>query len=262
MVLFSIIIPTYNQANLLKVALDSLIEQSYKKWEAIVIDNFSNDSTQLVINSYKDKRIRSFKLRNDGIIAASRNHGIKKSKGEYICFLDSDDFWFSNKLEVINKLIPKGYNFISNGEIWINEKNKKRIKNYDNSDKTLYKRLLLLGNNLSTSAITIERKLLLNNNCFYTNANFIGIEDYDLWLRIARDKGKNYFAIKQPLGVFRIHKEGNSRKLKRQLLSEINVLRSHFKNTNRVFILTNIFLNLRILKTFITYFIFGNLKNL
>ena len=256
MTFFSIIIPTYNQGNLLSECLNSLQLQTFQNWEAIIIDNYSIDNTQNIIDNYKDERIKSFKFRNNGIIAASRNYGIKRSKGEYICFLDSDDYWFANKLEVINKLIPEGYNFISNGEIWIKNKNKKCQKTYQNSNEKLYRRLLFIGNNLSTSAITIERKLLLKNKCFSTQEAINGIEDYDLWLRIAKDENKKYYSIKQTLGVFRIHQEGNSKKLKRQLKSEINVLKSHFSKLRHQNVFINIVFFLRIIKTFIRYSIF------
>ncbi len=261
MTLFSIIIPTYNQGNLLSDCLNSLICQTYKKWEAIIIDNFSNDNTQTIIKSFCDKRINSYQINNDGIIAVSRNFGIDKSKGEYICFLDSDDYWFDNKLEVISKLINNGYNFISNGEVWIKDGKRKCLKKYKNHDHNLHKRLLFLGNNLSTSGITVERKLLLRNKGFCTNKNFRGIEDYELWLRLANDESRKYFSISEPLGIFRIHNRGNSRNLKRQLSSEINVLKYHLRINKKNLSLLNLsYLFIRIMKLFINYILKGNLK--
>ena len=89
----SVVIPTYNHAKFLGKALESVIYQTYRNWEVIVIDNKSTDGTRQVIENYKDPRIQYFKISNDGIIAKSRNLGINVAKGEWIAFLDSDDWW-------------------------------------------------------------------------------------------------------------------------------------------------------------------------
>jgi glycosyltransferase involved in cell wall biosynthesis len=80
--LISVIIPTYNHANFLGKALESVIQQTYNNWEAIVVDNQSTDETNQIINKYSDPRIQYFKISNNGIIAKSRNLGINNSKGE------------------------------------------------------------------------------------------------------------------------------------------------------------------------------------
>ena len=80
----------------LKRAVNSVLDQSFKNWELIVIDNFSKDNTKKMIQNFKNSKIKFFQIKNKGIIARSRNFGIKKSKGEYLAFLDSDDFWIKN----------------------------------------------------------------------------------------------------------------------------------------------------------------------
>ena len=97
-ILISIILPTFNHAKFLKKAIESVISQSYINWELIIIDNNSTDETFDIINSYSDRRIRYSKIQNNGVIAASRNHGISLSNGSWIAFLDSDDWWTKNKL--------------------------------------------------------------------------------------------------------------------------------------------------------------------
>ena len=72
-ILFSIVIPTYNHAEFLKIALTSVVNQSYKNWEAIVVDNNSTDDSIEIINSLNDKRIKNISIHNNGVIAASRN---------------------------------------------------------------------------------------------------------------------------------------------------------------------------------------------
>ena len=83
---FSVIIPNYNQANYLRKAILSVLKQSYKNFEIIVIDNNSTDHSKEVVNSFHNPKIRLFDINNNGIISKSRNLGISKSKGEWICF--------------------------------------------------------------------------------------------------------------------------------------------------------------------------------
>jgi len=96
--LVSVVIPTYNHALFLERALRSVIDQTYSNWEAIVIDNHSNDNTDEVVASFIDKRIKLLKIHNHGSIAKSRNLGINTAKGKWIAFLDSDDLWYKEKL--------------------------------------------------------------------------------------------------------------------------------------------------------------------
>ena len=98
--LVSVIMPTYNHAHFLGNALQSLLDQTYTNWEAIIIDNHSEDATDEVVRGFADPRITLLKIHNNGVIAASRNMGIRAAKGKWIAFLDSDDWWSSNKLHV------------------------------------------------------------------------------------------------------------------------------------------------------------------
>jgi len=97
---FSVIITTYNRASLLLRAIQSLMNQTEKNWEAIIVDDGSTDNTQNCIQAYlkKDKRVQYFKLEHVGAVAA-KNKAIELSKGIYVTFLDSDDEYKSNHLE-------------------------------------------------------------------------------------------------------------------------------------------------------------------
>ena len=103
---FSIVIPTFNQSNFLKEALNSVFNQDFKNFEVIVIDNYSSDETNKIIRTYKKKIIYK-KIKNNGVIAKSRNLGIKKSRGKWIAFLDSDDLWSKNKLHKVYNYLKK-----------------------------------------------------------------------------------------------------------------------------------------------------------
>ncbi len=95
--LISIVFPTYTRAKFLPQSINSVINQDYQNWELLIIDNNSTDDTDLVVEKYGDSRVKLYKINNEGLIGKSRNLGIKHSKGEWIAFLDSDDWWFENK---------------------------------------------------------------------------------------------------------------------------------------------------------------------
>ena len=96
--LVSVIVTTYNRKELLKETIDSILNQTFKDFELIVVDNYSNYDFLSYMKSFNDSRIRAFQNQNDGIIAVNRNVGIKKAKGEYIAFCDDDDYWDKDKL--------------------------------------------------------------------------------------------------------------------------------------------------------------------
>ena len=105
---FSVIIPTFNRAYCLERAIDSVLNQSFKDFELIIVDDGSTDDTVEVLKKYQNK-ISYIKTKNLGVSHA-RNVGIKKSRGEWIALLDSDDEWHENKLELQNKFISENPN--------------------------------------------------------------------------------------------------------------------------------------------------------
>ena len=113
--LVSVVIPTFNHAPLLKIALQSVIAQTFTNWEAIVVNNFSTDATVEVVESFNDSRIKLINFSNNGVIAASRNVGIKMATASYIAFLDSDDIWYPEKLQKCSEQIFAGHNFVNHG---------------------------------------------------------------------------------------------------------------------------------------------------
>lgn len=97
--LVSIIMPSYNTAPYIAESIQSVIDQTYKDWELIIVDDCSTDNTDEVITSLHDERIRYFKNERNGGAAVSRNKALRKAKGKWIAFLDSDDLWNPEKLE-------------------------------------------------------------------------------------------------------------------------------------------------------------------
>ena len=97
--LVSVVVATYNRADLISETLDSILNQTYKIFELIVVDDGSSDNTEEIVKNYSDSRLKYIKTDNWGGPARPRNIGIRESKGEYIAFCDNDDLWEKNKLE-------------------------------------------------------------------------------------------------------------------------------------------------------------------
>lgn len=100
----SIIIPTYNRANVIKRAIDSVLRQTYDSYEVVVVDDGSTDETESVIAGIQDARIRYIALKENQGVAHARNIGIREARYDYIAFLDSDDEWLLDKLELQMRL--------------------------------------------------------------------------------------------------------------------------------------------------------------
>ena len=115
MVVFSVVIPTYNRAELLPRSIESVLGQTFNDFELIVVDDGSTDSTKEVVKSYEDNRIVYIKHSENWNGSAARNTGIKNSQGKYIAFLDSDDEWHPEKLELqFSQLQDRPDNWVAN----------------------------------------------------------------------------------------------------------------------------------------------------
>ena len=199
---FSIIIPTYNRANFIRKTIESVLNQTFTDFELIIIDDGSTDNTKEVITSIKDNRIRYYKKKNEerGI---ARNFGVKKSKGKYINFVDSDDILYNNHLQTAFDII-QNHNFpIFNLDYDVKNTKGENI-NYNKTNKLphVLNKKLLKGNIISINALIIIRKIF-NEFSFYEDRLFIGGEDWLLWLKIS-SKYDIYF-INEKTSAFYIH---------------------------------------------------------
>lgn len=103
---FSIVIPAYNRAYILPRTIQSVLNQQFTDWELIIIDDGSKDNTAEVVKEYKDPRIQ-YHYQNNSERSAARNHGIRRSAGQYICFLDSDDEFLPDHLSGLYQIIER-----------------------------------------------------------------------------------------------------------------------------------------------------------
>ena len=200
----SIIIPTFNRAKELKRAISSIYSQTFTDWEVIVVDNNSNDGTYEYIKNIDNNKIRFFSIQNDGVIASSRNLGINNAQGKYIAFLDSDDWWDPNKLEISIKYLINGasivyhdlYRVKKSQQIFHFRKSKTR-----NLSRPVFDDLLANGWALNNSSVVILRSLLEQIGGLSINKNLVGAEDYDAWLKISQ-LTEDFIRIPKTLGYY------------------------------------------------------------
>ena len=123
--LVSIIMPSWNTARWIGESIESVVNQTYKNWELIIVDDCSTDNTDEVVASYNDKRIRFFKNDVNSGAAVTRNRAISQANGEWIAFLDSDDLWKPEKLEkMVDFMTSNHYSFAYHNYEKINEDSK------------------------------------------------------------------------------------------------------------------------------------------
>ncbi|MDC0546330.1 glycosyltransferase [Gammaproteobacteria bacterium] len=196
----SVIMPTFNREVLLKRAIDSVLMQSITSFELLIVDNFSTDNTEEMISSYNDRRILYFKNRNNGVIANSRNYGIKLAKGNYVAFLDSDDWWEPNKLEKSLSKLNKFDADLVYHDCYIRGKDINKKTHCRQLDNPAYYDLVLNGNTLVTSSVVIKKESF--KDIYFSESTLkAGWEDYDLWIKLAK-KGLKFLHINQPLANY------------------------------------------------------------
>ena len=199
----SVIIPVYNTEKYLKECLDSVVNQSLKEIEIICIDDNSSDNSLQILKEYaqKDNRIKIIENKSNLGAGPSRNKGIKLAKGEYIGFLDSDDFYFNNNcLEEIFKK-NNGYNYDVIGSNHINYNQKEQniyIVSLFNKEKlTNYKELQY---HYDFWSYFYKKDLIINNNIFFPN--YLRYEDPPWFLRVIL-KSNNIFMSNIITNVYR-----------------------------------------------------------
>ena len=180
---FSIILPTFNREHFVEVAIKSVISQTYKNWELIIVDDGSTDNTNSVVNNYKklDNRIKYIYQINSERSAA-RNNGINHSNGDWICFLDSDDIYHINHLEEFCNLIKKNngnkglyFSGLSYGE-YSDDLEEYNMSYYNNLE-------FVLLNTIGTPRGCVSKEILKKHQ--FDEKIKIG-EDKELWSRISQ----------------------------------------------------------------------------
>ena len=215
--------PTYNRGYCLVDTIQSVLSQTYREWELLVVDNMSRDNTKDVIESFEDARIKMIQIQNHGVIAISRNCGIAAASGELISFMDSDDPWLPEKLKVSVSLIESGMDFVYHDLYLTDGKDRSRDRTTKVSrrlKRNVLEDLITNGNGINTSSVVTKTELVRRVNGFSESRGLIGIEDYDLWVRLAEVTDK-FGLISSPMGYYTMDGSGtlNRELVERSLLS-------------------------------------------
>ena len=189
-VYFSIIIPLYNKQDYIKQTIESVLKQTVESFEVLVIDDGSTDDSANVVASIADSRVRLIKQVNKGVSAA-RNNGIREATGKYVCFLDADDMWSNNFLEVVKNLFTKfpnaGFVCPSYKVDYGNRILRPRWRGVDLDKDGLVTDFYEMATApfwiCNSSCIAIKREVLLNLDYWFPENETV-YEDFDLWIRL------------------------------------------------------------------------------
>lgn len=198
--LISIVTPSYNSSNYILKTIESVLIQTYEDWELIIVDDCSTDSSCEIIQSFidSDSRIKLIKQDQNGGAAAARNTGIEHAKGQFIAFLDSDDYWHPEKLEKqlkyfeqydVDVVFSEYYRFNSSGIIGKVSVPQQEINFND----------LLKGNCIGNLTGIYNFK-----KHFKTRQRKVGAEDYLFWLEIFSKQNVKGIGISEPLAYYRV----------------------------------------------------------
>jgi len=239
----SIICPTYNSSDFISKTIESILDQTYSKFEIIFSDDGSRDETINILEKFKirfqEKKIsvRIIKNKHKGP-GFARNEAIKVASYEWIAFIDSDDLWTKDKLKEAAQEIKKdsSINCVLHRQIFLKQNKKQKYFDFDkyyNFNK-LVKNQLFKSNFFAMSTVVMKKKLVIENGGF--NEFFQNAQDYDLWLRIG-----NSFKIKiikKYLG-YNLERTGNitSRSYHRKFKNIFCILYQNKKDVNYLIVL-------------------------
>lgn len=218
--LVTVIIPTYNRAQLVTKAIESVLDQTYSNLEILVIDDHSTDNTKEIIEKIDDDRIKYLLNERTKGAQGARNTGLIKAKGEWIAFLDSDDIWLENKLQIqVTQLIKKNKQFCHSN--WYVENGNKTTVHKKNINNILKINYIGTFSSVVLSKGLIEKIGLLDEN-------LESCQDWDYWIRVCQHVKPLY--IDKPLLVYVKFSSNNISKNKNNRIQGRRKIYNKFKN--------------------------------
>lgn len=227
----SVIIPVYNGEKYIAEALDSALNQTFTDYEVIVVNDGSVDSTEDIVANYVQKhpeKIFYFYQKNRGL-AAARNAAIHYSKGKYLALLDADDRWLPERLEETVKVMENDstvglvhsniIRFSDNGVLDIPKRKTKYLNGM------IFNHIFLRDAHIACPTVLIRRSSLDELGMFDENLSYLGCEDRDLWLRIARHSKVSY--IDKVLAYYRINANSMSHNQDKMHKARLYVVDKH-----------------------------------
>lgn len=198
--LVSVVIPTYNRGYCIDKAIHSVLMQKYIYIEVLVCDDGSTDNTQKKVSeiAFHDRRVKWLPGEHTGLPSVARNKGIRKARGEWLAFLDSDDVWMPDKISTQLE-ISKSRNQSALCSNALRVKDGNQQGNYLNSKvpEMLDFKNILNSNQIICSSVLVKRELVIMSGLFPTESKLKALEDYALWLRLATSVP--FFYVDRPL---------------------------------------------------------------
>jgi glycosyltransferase involved in cell wall biosynthesis len=203
----SVVIPTYNRANLIGRAIKSVLKQNLQNFEIIIVDDASTDNTAEVIQEFVDARIRYIPLEKNCGGGHARNQGIKAARAEFIAFLDSDDEWMPEKLELqVARLVASNDSNATvvycQGYEYYESLQEKKIRNVEAHEGDVFKHLLKGWLPPTTSLFMVKRSALIDVDGF--DESLPSFQDIDLWFKLAQNNN-HFVAVNKPLIIRYFH---------------------------------------------------------
>lgn len=220
--LVSIVMPAYNCEKYVVEAINSILVQTYKNWELLVLDDGSKDNTLQIIEEFSqnDSRIKALPNGKNMGVSATRNRGIELASGEWIAFLDSDDMWEPEKLEMQFEIVDKeASEFLFTGSSYINEEGEPYKGIFEVPEKVTYKKLRN-QNVISCSSVLVKKKYFENIKMEKDEMH----EDYAVWLRILK-LGVTAYGVNEPLLIYRISRNSKSGNKMKTIMMTYKVFR-------------------------------------
>ena len=229
--LVSVVIPSYNSARFVCDAINSVLEQTYKKYEIIVVDDGSTDNTKKILEPYIRKKKIRYVYQENKKQAAARNKGIINSKGNLIAFLDADDMWIPNKLQLQVPLFKdKGVGLVYGDVVLLeNDLIKPGIHTNEFVSGKIFKKLIM-ANFICASSVVIRRECIDKVGFFKEEIDYFGVEDYHMWLKISY-----YFKVDYVTNIivkYRIHSNSTSENYSKIVEREVGVRKDIIKMFN------------------------------
>jgi GT2 family glycosyltransferase len=226
MPIISVILPVYNGERTIKETIDSVLNQTFLDFELIVINDGSQDSTLEVVSRIVDSRLKVFSYANAGL-AATRNRGISHAIGEYISFIDADDFWTSDKLEAQFKALQANpqaavaYSWTD----WIDESGQfLRSGGHITVSGDVYAKLLLRDFIESGSNPLIRKHALAEVGGF--DESLAAVEDWDMWLRLAAHY--EFVCVPSPQILYRVSSNSMSSNIWKMEAGSLRIIERAF----------------------------------
>jgi glycosyltransferase involved in cell wall biosynthesis len=231
--------PAYNVERYISEAIQSVIAQTYPLWELIIVDDGSTDATAEIARRFADydNRIKYLFQANQKQ-ARARNTGIKQAGGDLVAFLDADDLWIREKLDLqVRALSENAVDLVFSDGFVFQEGD-------TGGERTIFSTPvgefsgaemfaeLMRGNRIPVLSVLVRRKVLEDVGCFDEAPRYHGLEDYDLWLTIAR-RDYRFYGMAERLVRYRARKDSTSSQIALMLKSELATVEKHQRRSKQ-----------------------------